>query len=81
LIRCLLGAVAVCGTAILPATALDYPSVGDLEAGLQLRPGLTLPKLILARGHLWSVRYLGATRTRHGVYTVRVVLTLQEGRQ
>ena len=51
-----------------------YPSVQQLEAGLNLYPGAMLPKEIEANGFVYTAWYLSARPVGGGRYAVMVQL-------
>lgn len=52
-----------------------YPSVQELESGLSLTPGGTLPRGVIAEGRGWSAVYVGSRYVGDGEYEVKIRLT------
>jgi hypothetical protein len=68
-------AIATAGSRRLSGNGVSlFPSVRELEAGLNAAPGAQLPKQIVSRGRAWNAYYLGARSVGNGVYEIKVRL-------
>ena len=51
-----------------------FPSVRELEAGMQAFPGSQIPKQVISHGRAWNAYYMGAKELGNGMYLVTVRL-------
>ena len=68
---------AIFGLALLlpiAAHATDYPTVKEIETGLNMPPGAQWPRDLPARGKGWHIFYLQGHALGNGYYDVRIKL-------
>lgn len=56
------------------AGIIGFPSVAELQAQLNLRPGVELPKAILYQGRVFAPYYVGARARGNGEYVIVIRL-------